>query len=122
MTNVDRTARNTNLLLWHERLWLIDHGAALYFHHAAEPVDDHERRPFEAIGEHVLLPFAGAIGEADARLAPRVTEALLHDAVAAVPEAWLGGVRPERYVDYLSSRLAEPRAFVAEAERARGRL
>src|SRR3989442_10523573 len=61
VTNVDRTARNTNLLIWHDRLWLIDHGASLYFHHAAEPAEGHEKTPFAAIAEHVLLPFAGSI-------------------------------------------------------------
>ncbi|HET9506352.1 MAG TPA: HipA family kinase [Gaiellaceae bacterium] len=122
VTNVDRTARNTNLLLWHERLWLIDHGASLYFHHAPERVEGHERRPFEAIAEHVLLPFAGSLAAADARLAGRVTEDLLRNVVTAVPEPWLGGSSSETYVEYLGGRLAEPRAFVAEAERARGRL
>ena len=122
VTNVDRTARNTNLLLWHERLWLIDHGASLYFHHAPERVEGHERRPFEAIAEHVLLPFAGSLAAADARLVGRVTEDLLRDVVTAVPERWLGGSSSETYVEYLGGRLAEPRAFVAEAERARGRL
>jgi len=118
VTNVDRTAKNTNMLLWHDRLWLIDHGAALYFHHG-EPVADHELRPFEAIAEHVLLPFAGSIEEADARLAPRVTEELLRDVAAAVPQEWLGGASEELYVEYLRRRLERPRAFVAEAERAR---
>ena len=122
VTNVDRTAHNTNLLLWHGRLWLIDHGASLYFHHAPERVEGHERRPFEAIGEHVLLPFAASISAADARLAPRLTDELLRDVVAAVPEPWLEGSDPEQYVEYLGGRLEEPRAFVAEAERARGRL
>jgi hypothetical protein len=122
VTNVDRTARNTNLLLWHGRLWLIDHGAALYFHHAPERVEGHERRPFEAIGEHVLLPFAGSIPEADERLAHRVTEELLRDVAATVPESWLDGGPPDVYVDYLGGRLAEPRAFVATAEAARGRV
>src|SRR5436190_5872215 len=65
VTNVDRTAKNTNLLLWHGRLWLIDHGASLYFHHSAERDPGHARRPFTAIAEHVLLPFAGSIVEAD---------------------------------------------------------
>jgi hypothetical protein len=119
VTNVDRTARNTNLLLWHGRLRPIDHGAALYFHHAPERVEGHARRPFEAIGEHVLLPFAGSIAEADARLAPDVTAELLRDVVETVPESWLGGAAPELYVDYLTARLEEPRAWVTEAERAR---
>ena len=122
VTNVDRTARNTNLLLWHGRLWLIDHGAALYFHHAPDRVAGHERRPFEAIEEHVLLPFAASIAGADERLAPRVTESVLRWAVSAVPSAWLGDDAPELYVDYLTGRLAEPRAFVREAEAARARL
>ncbi|MDT4914764.1 MAG: hypothetical protein QOC66_3892, partial [Pseudonocardiales bacterium] len=75
VTNVDRTARNTNMLLWHGKLWLIDHGAALYFHHARASAREtgHGRTPFPAIAEHVLLPFAGSILEADARLAPRVS-------------------------------------------------
>ncbi len=118
VTNVDRTAKNTNMLLWHDRLWLIDHGAALYFHHG-EPVTDHELRPFEAIAAHVLLPFAGSVEAADAELAPRVTDELLRDVAAAVPTEWLGDARGELYVEYLRRRLEQPRAFVAEAERAR---
>ena len=121
VTNVDRTANNTNMLLWHGRLWLFDHGAALYFHHAAEPAAGHERTPFAPIAQHVLLPFAGSIAEADARLAPRVTGELLAEIAAAVPEAWLDGEDPQLYAEYLGGRLAEPRAFVEEAERARGR-
>jgi hypothetical protein len=120
VTNVDRTARNTNLLEWHGRLWLIDHGAALYFHHAG-PADGHERTPFPQVAEHVLLPFAGSIEEADARLAPRLTDELLERVAAAVPVDWLDGLAADDYVRYLRGRLAEPRAFVAEAERARGR-
>ncbi|MDX6516050.1 MAG: hypothetical protein QOH73_1716, partial [Gaiellaceae bacterium] len=89
VTNVDRTARNTNILVWHGRLWLIDHGAALYFHHAAAFEAGHERGAFPAIAEHVLLPFASSIEEADARLAPRVTEELLVDVAAAIPQEWL---------------------------------
>src|ERR687886_2953244 len=71
VTNVDRTPRNPNLLLWHRRMWLIDHGAALYLHHAGLDPIAHARRPFPAIAQHVLLPFAGSVAEADARLAPR---------------------------------------------------
>jgi hypothetical protein len=119
VTNVDRTARNTNLLLWHERLWLIDHGAALYFHHAPERAEGHALTPFPAIAEHVLLPFAGSIAEADERLAPQVTSELLAELAAALPREWLDGDDPQVYVDYLQARLAAPRAFVEEAERAR---
>jgi hypothetical protein len=121
VTNVDRTAKNTNLLLWHGRLWLIDHGAALYFHHAGERLTTDAAMPFPAIAEHVLLPFAGSIVEADARLAPKVTRALLEDVTAALPSEWLAGEDPAVYVDYLERRVAEPRPFVEEAERARER-
>ena len=119
VTNVDRTAKNTNMLLWHGRLWLFDHGAALYFHHTPGAADGHELTPFPAISEHVLLPFAGSIAAADGRLAPRVTPELLAETVAAVPGEWLNGDDPQIYADYLQRRLAAPRAFVAEAERAR---
>ncbi len=119
VTNVDRTAKNTNLLMWHRRLWLIDHGAALYFHHS-DPVEGHERRVFEAIADHVLLPFAGSIIAADVRLGAVVTETLLEGVVAAIPEEWLEGDDARMYVDYLLGRIAAPRAFAMEAERARG--
>jgi hypothetical protein len=128
--NVDRSPRNPNLLVWHKRLYGIDHGAALYVQHrwadvARDP--DHARRPFVQGRDHVLLPFAGSIVEADARLEPLVTDDLLTAIVELVPEAWLAGeptfasVADNRraYVDYLRARLAAPRAFVEEAERAR---
>jgi HipA-like kinase len=121
VTNVDRTAKNTNMLLWHGRLWLFDHGAALYFHHAGGPAAGHEQTPFPAIAEHVLLPFAASIPEADARLAPRVTRDLLAEVVGAVPAEWLNGDDPRQYVEYLERRLDAPRSFVVEAERARER-
>src|SRR4029077_16869913 len=119
VTNVDRTAQNPNLLLWHDRLWLIDHGAALYFHHAAEHEPGHERTPFPAIRGHVLLPFAASIADADARLAARVTPDLLEEIAAAIPDEWLDGDDREVYVAYLRGRLEAPRLFVEEAERAR---
>jgi hypothetical protein len=117
-TNVDRTAQNPNLLLWHGRLWLIDHGAALYLQHAGLRPAEHARRPFPQIADHVLLPCASSIADADARLAPHVDRALLEDLVERVPEDWLVGEEPETYVDYLARRL-EARDFVEEAERAR---
>ena len=82
------------MLVWHGRLWLIDHGAALYFHHARAPSPGHAQRPFEAIAEHVLLPVAGSIADADERLAPRATAAVLEDVAGAVPAEWLGGDDP----------------------------
>src|SRR2546423_6381402 len=116
VTNVDRTPRNPNLLWWHRQLWLIDHGAALYLQHQDIDLVGAARRPFPLIGEHVLLPFAGPIGAADERLAPRATEAVVRGVVEAVP--WLEEKRPV-YTEYLRARLAAPRGFVEEAERTR---
>jgi hypothetical protein len=121
VTNVDRTAQNPNLLLWHERLWLIDHGAALYFHHASERTPGDERSAFPAIRQHVLLPFAASIAEADAQLAPQVTPELLEEVAGVVPAELLDGDDSEVYVAFLRGRLESPRTFVEEAERARER-
>jgi len=107
--------------MWHKQLWLIDHGASLYFHHAPARTPGDERSPFPLIADHVLLPFAGSIAEADARLAPRVTPALLRGVVGAVPREWLDDGDVQTYVTYLERRIAEPRAFVEEAENARAR-
>ncbi len=118
--NIDRTARNTNLLVWHGQLWLIDHGAALYRQHAGlDPAGAGSR--FDAIADHVLLPCAGSIADADDRLAPMVDREMLTQLLAGVPGDWLLGTPPELYVDYLAARLAEPRAWVAAAEEARVR-
>lgn len=127
VTNPDRTVRNPNLLVWHGRLWLIDHGAALYVHHTWRDPDEHARRPFERIRDHVLLPFAGSIEEADRRHASRVDRAFLTGLVDALPDTWLptdpraGDARDQRaaYIRYLLRRLEAPRTFVEEAERAR---
>jgi hypothetical protein len=119
VTNVDRTPQNPNLLWWHRRLWLIDHGAALYWHHASPHPTDHERGRFEAIRDHVLLPYASSVAGADERLAPRVTPELLADVAAAIPAVWLDGEDPQMYADYLARRLEAPRAFAEEADRAR---
>jgi hypothetical protein len=116
--NVDRTPRNPNLLVWHGRLWLIDHGAALYRQHAGlDPAA--AGAPFAAIRDHVLLPVAGSIAAADERLAPLLTAELLRDVVATVPADWLGDVPVERYAEYLETRLRPPRAFAQEAEEVR---
>jgi hypothetical protein len=120
-TNVDRTPRNPNLLWWHGRLWLIDHGAALYRQHGAADLAAEAHRPFPAIRDHVLLPWAGPVAEADARLAPLLGAALVETVVAGVPEEWLDGGDEQRrgYVEYLLRRLDAPRGFVEEADAAR---
>jgi hypothetical protein len=127
VTNVDRTPRNTNMLMWHRRLWLIDHGAALYFHHNWDNYLARSRAPFPKIKEHVLLPSASLIAEADARLAPLATEGLIKALLESVPDGWLeaekrfGSAEEHRaaYAGYLLSRLRAPREFVKEAADAR---
>jgi hypothetical protein len=116
-TNVDRTARNPNLLLWHERLWLIDHGAALYLQHGGLSNAD-PARPFPLISQHVLLPCAGSILEADERMRLRVDAALIEQAVGRVPDEWFETEPAAAYEQYLSERLQRA-AFAEEAERAR---
>ncbi len=127
LTNVDRTPRNPNLLLWHGRLWLIDHGAALYLQHQGLDPERHARQPFPLISEHVLLPSAGSIADAHARLAARVTPELLAEVVGQVPAGWIGGgpgvgsETAETYVEYLALRVGTG-AFAEEAEDARRSL
>jgi hypothetical protein len=111
--NVDRTPRNPNLLRWHGNLWLIDHGASLFVHHGTGDPLAVAHRPFPAIREHVLLPAAGPVAAADERLAPLADPAA---AAALVPQAWTDGAP---YAAHLDARLAEPRAWVQEADRAR---
>ena len=127
VTNVDRTPRNANMLMWHRKLWLIDHGAALYFHHAWTDMDRRTTDPFPLIKEHILLPFASALEAADEAMTARITAAEINRIVDLVPDDWLiehapfGTVADNRraYVEYLMRRLDEPRNFVEEAIRAR---
>src|SRR5690606_2769597 len=132
LTNPDRTHRNPNLLVWQERVWLIDHGAALYAHHDWASVDSGRTRTrFPLIRDHVLLSLAGDIESADAELAPRLTSDVIARVLRALPDALLVPDAPglgepqsasaarERYAAYLGERLTSPRAFVAEAVEAR---
>jgi hypothetical protein len=144
VTNVDRTPRNPNLLVWHGRTWLIDHGAALYRQHGEAPLADSAHAAFPHIADHVLLPCAGPIAAADERLAERAREAV-DGAAALVPDEWLdarataganraphaaadpaplaappsAAARRADLVAFLLARLESPRDFVEEAERAR---
>ncbi len=118
-TNVDRSARNPNMLLWHGRLWLIDHGATLYLQHEGLKPAEHAGRPFPLIAQHVLLSASGSIVEAHARLSPKVDREALEQIVGLVPEEWWPAAGdPEVYVDYLLLRLQDAH-FVEESEHAR---
>jgi hypothetical protein len=119
--NVDRTPRNPNLLIWHGRTWMIDHGAAFYRQHGERPLAASADAPFPLIKDHVLLARAGSIPDADARLGDRAAEAV-HEAVELVPEEWLGEHPAQRradFAEFLHERLRAPRAFAGEAESAR---
>jgi hypothetical protein len=116
-TNVDRTPRNPNLLIWHGRLWLIDHGAALYLQHRGLKPQADAQKPFEHITDHVLLRNAGSIRDADERLRPHITDELLTHVTSLVPDDWLQTDRSV-YIEYLLTRAHESN-FAQEAEAAR---
>lgn len=127
ITNVDRTVRNTNILVWDGRPWLIDHGASLYFHHRWEGWEDRIDSPFPQIKDHVLLHLAGDLRQADGRLRPRLTTPALERVMAAVPDEWLGDEEElfadveehgRAYVTYLRRRLDGPRRWLEEAVQA----
>lgn len=122
-TNVDRTPRNPNLLVWHRQTWLIDHGAALYQHHSDRDLRGRAREAFPLIADHVLLPLASSLDEADARMSAVLDDGAIAAAAALVPDEWLGpdpAAARREYVDYFCARLTAPRGFVEEAEAARG--
>jgi hypothetical protein len=130
--NVDRTPRNPNLLSWHRRLWLIDHGASLYFHHGwrAEHRLDGSRDPFVEVRQHVLLRWASAMREAAAHLASTLTDEVIATVVHQIPPSWLEGDRDfasvsahrAAYVDWLRARREALPIYLEEAERARAML
>jgi hypothetical protein len=125
--NVDRTARNVNMLMWHRRLWLIDHGAALYFHHAWNQRDAHALTPFSLIKDHALLKFAGAIEAADAEMKTVIDADKIAAIVELIPDAWLANdpgfesitQQRQAYRNYFAARLTASDIFVEEALRAR---
>jgi hypothetical protein len=123
--NVDRSWRNPNLLIWHRRLWLIDHGAALYFHHGwSRPGADPQRfagQPYDA-SDHVLISYVAGVAQADRALAPLVDDQLLGEVLAEVPDEWLepdGDAGPaavrRRYLDYLLARVTGDRTWLPRA-------
>jgi hypothetical protein len=126
VTNVDRTVRNTNMLMWHRQLHLIDHGAALYFHHSWDNYLERGRDGFPMVRDHVLLPYARALTHAHERMTQRITPAVVQAIAALIPDALLAGDATfasaeryrEAYVEYLLGRLAPPHVFLEEAIRA----
>lgn len=127
LTNVDRTARNTNMLMWHKELWLIDHGAALYFHHSWQNWEEQARRPFVQIKDHVLLRSASLLEEVNAEFSQRLAGDVIPAVVSLIPDDWLSTDSPfdsaeehrQAYVSYLQARLSASEIFVKGAQDAR---
>lgn len=130
LTNVDRTRLNPNMMMWHNELWLIDHGASLYFHHSRKDPEVAARDPFPYISNHVMLPYASRLEEADKLMRQAITPRTLSQIVDAIPEDWLkeeGDFRSaeqvrETYRTMLTTRLAESDIFVKEAIKQRNAL
>jgi hypothetical protein len=126
VTNVDRTPRNPNLLVWHKNLWLIDHGASLYFHHAWQDWAEQSRRPFAQVKDHVLLPQAANLEAVDAEFGQLLTAEIIDSIVSLIPDEWLSGeqlqsaeAQRQVYMEFLRARLAASGIFVEEAQHAR---
>lgn len=130
LTNIDRTARNTNLLTWHDELWLIDHGSSLYFHHSWTRWREHAASPFVQVRDHVLLPRAALLREVDGELKSLLTPAKIREIVEAVPADWLerdnGEISPgeirDTYTRFLTERVDRSEIFINEARHARESL
>ncbi|MEJ2881211.1 HipA family kinase [Pedobacter sp. GR22-6] len=130
LTNMDRTPKNTNMLLWHKELWLIDHGASLYFHHSMHNWEEQAKRPFALIKDHVLLPQAAELEAVDLAFKAILTDELIDAIVQIIPAEWLeetsddegGEARREIYAQFLKTRLANSDIFVKEAQHARTTL
>ena len=129
LMNVDRTSRNTNMLWWNKELWVIDHGASLYFHHSWDSMDN-AGKAFPKVKDHVLLPWATELDEVNETCRSLLTADRLHEIVSLVPEDWLSGesafedIASHRkgYVDFLRSRVAKSDLFVKEASNARSAI
>lgn len=127
ITNVDRTFKNTNMLIWHKELWLIDHGACLYFHHSWNNWEQHAKSPFALIKDHVLLPQASLLKEVDAEFKALLTLEILEEIVNTIPLEWLQwedtDETPETlrniYLQFLQTRLKHSEIFVNQAQNAR---
>jgi hypothetical protein len=125
LTNVDRTPRNTNMLIWHKELWLIDHGAALYFHHSWDNWKEQAVRPFVQVKDHVLLMGATQLEAVDAEFKAVLNEQVICDIAALIPNEWLAddaaeaAERREVYVQFLLLRIAASDIFIKEANHAR---
>ena len=127
--NVDRTPRNANLLVWHRKLYPIDHGAALFFHHNWQTMEEKIDSPFTQIEHHILLPWAAEMEQAGDVARSKLTRGVLAEILAQVPDEWLETIpgeftaaeRRAGYLDFFTRRLAAAHIFEEEAVRVRAR-
>ena len=127
ITNVDRTVRNTNMLMWHRELWLIDNGAALYFHHSWDNWQEQSLRPFVQVKDHVLLPQASQIEKVNAAFKEILTPQCVEAIISIIPDDWLNtdpasespAEKRAVYSQFLNNRIAHSDIFVNEAQHAR---
>jgi len=130
ITNVDRTARNTNMLMWYRELWLIDHGAALYFHHQWDNWKEQSKKPFVQVKDHVLLPKASELLAVDQKFKSLLTLTRIREIISMIPDSWLedssslGNAEEKRevYFRFLLNRLEHSEIFIKEAMHARETL
>jgi hypothetical protein len=126
LTNMDRTARNTNMLFWHKELWLIDHGASLYFHHSWQNWEEQASKPFLLVKDHVLLSQATLLNEVDEVAVAKLTPAAIASILALIPDEWLNedlfnssDAQRNAYATFLNTRIAHSANFVNAANHAR---
>lgn len=127
--NIDRTPRNPNLLMWHKKLWLIDHGASLYFHHNSADWQEHVRKPLPKVGNHVLLSKASELESVDHEFGKLLTAEKIKNVTDLIPDEWLSEnssdstvVKRQAYTEFLANRVAASEFFVKEAHDARQKL
>lgn len=109
LTNIDRTRLNPNMMMWNGSVWLIDHGASLYFHHSGRSAEEAARDPFPYIKNHIMLPYASRIEEVDRLMRQAITPRTLGKIVDLIPDEWLADTPPPGIVgdDYMSDLARE---------------
>jgi hypothetical protein len=130
LMNVDRTARNTNMLWWKKELWLIDHGASLYFHHSWQDKHGHSEKAFPIVKNHVLLPYADKLSKVNEEFKSGLTQEYIHVVTSLIPDEWITADSPfsskeehrEAYAHFLNERVLNANNFIKEAQDAREQL
>jgi hypothetical protein len=126
LTNMDRTSRNTNMLIWNKELWLIDHGASLYFHHTWQNWQEQALKPFTLVRDHVMLPYATEIKAVDQEFRKILSTERIRDIVSLIPDEWLADESTfksldeyrQAYAGFLEQRVIHSEIFVKEAQHA----